>query len=76
MCVELEEEEEAMVELQTWVKWRVWGGDLVICWCRRTLVFYEKNLNDHDVLTTTYYFDVPSVSSFLFFFLLNIYLLF
>ena len=22
--------EEAM-ELQTWVKWRVWGGDLVIC---------------------------------------------
>ena len=52
VCVELEEEEEAMVELQTWVKWRVWGGDLVICWCRRTLVFYEKNLNDHDVLTT------------------------
>lgn len=31
VCVELEEEEEAMVELQTWVKWRVWGGDLVIC---------------------------------------------
>ena len=32
VCVELEEEEEeAMAELQTWVKWRVWGGDLVIC---------------------------------------------